>query len=105
LRPCREIDDAVDSPNNRENRHSAGLRSSHQTLVGGEVSGAVLNAGSEITYTFQPGDAAYLVPATRQIQVNDKRIQSREGLVIREESVITINALEDSEVVLIVTAA
>ena len=70
-----------------------------------EVSGAVLNAGSEITYTFKPGDAADLVPATGEIQVNCKRIQSREGLVIREESAITINALEDSEVVLIVTAA
>ena len=70
-----------------------------------EVSGAVLNAGSEITYSFEPGDAGYLVPATGEIQVNCKRIQSREGLVIREESAITINALEDSEVVLIVTAA
>jgi redox-sensitive bicupin YhaK (pirin superfamily) len=70
-----------------------------------EVSGAMLNAGSEITYGFQPGDAAYLVPATGEIQVNGKRIQSREGLVIREEGAITIKALEDSEVVLIVTAA
>ena len=70
-----------------------------------EVSGAMLNAGSETTYNFKAGDAAYLVPATGEIEVNGKRIEAREGLVIREESAVTIKALEDSEVVLIVTAA
>jgi redox-sensitive bicupin YhaK (pirin superfamily) len=70
-----------------------------------EVSGAMLNAGSETTYSFQPGDAAYLVLATGEIEVNGQRIEAREGLVIREESAITIKALADSEVLLIVTAA
>jgi hypothetical protein len=65
----------------------------------------MLNAGSETTYNFQLGDAAYLVPATGEIEVNGNRIEAREGLVIRDESVVTIKALEDSEVVLIVTAA
>ena len=69
------------------------------------MSGAILNAGSETTYSFQPRDAAYLVPATGEIEVNGKRIEAREGLVIREESAVTIKALEDSEVVLIVTTA
>ena len=70
-----------------------------------EVSGVMLNAGSETTYSFQPGDAAYLVPATGEIEVNGERIAAREGLVVRDESAVTIKALEDSEVVLIVTAA
>lgn len=70
-----------------------------------EVSGAMLNAGTETIYSFQPGDAAYLVPATGEIEVNGKRIEAREGLVIRRESAVTIKALEDSEVVLIVAAA
>jgi redox-sensitive bicupin YhaK (pirin superfamily) len=65
----------------------------------------MLNAGSETIYSLHPGDAAYLVPATGEIEVNGKRIEAREGLVIREESTITIKALEDSEVVLIVTSA
>ena len=70
-----------------------------------EVSGAMLNAGTQTIYSFQPGDAAYLVPATGEIEVNGKRIEAREGLVIREESAVTIKALKDSEVVLIVTTA
>jgi redox-sensitive bicupin YhaK (pirin superfamily) len=69
-----------------------------------EVSGATLSAGTATTYSFRPGDAAYLVPATGEIEVNGKHIEAREGLVIREESAVTIKALEDSEVILIVTA-
>ena len=69
------------------------------------MSGAMLSAGAETTYSFRPGDAAYLVPATGEMEVNGKHIEAREGLVIREESAVTIKALEDSEVILIVTAA
>jgi quercetin 2,3-dioxygenase len=70
-----------------------------------EVSGALLQAGSEVTHTLRKGDAGYLVPATGQIEVNGVPVHAREGLVIRDEERIFIKAVEDSELVLIVTAA
>jgi quercetin 2,3-dioxygenase len=70
-----------------------------------EVSGALLQAGSEIICNFRKEDAGYLVPATGEIEVNGVRVHAREGLVIRNEERISIRAVEDSELVLIVTAA
>jgi redox-sensitive bicupin YhaK (pirin superfamily) len=70
-----------------------------------EVSGALLRAGSEVIYTFRNEDAGYLVPTTGQIEVNGVTVRAREGLVIRGEKQISIKAVEDSELVLIVTAA
>jgi quercetin 2,3-dioxygenase len=70
-----------------------------------EVSGALLQAGSEVIHTLRQGDAAYLVPAIGQIEVNGVSVHAREGLVIRNEERISIKAMEDSELVLIVTAA
>jgi quercetin 2,3-dioxygenase len=70
-----------------------------------EVSRALLQAGSELTHTLRKGDAGYLVPATGQIEVNGVPVHAREGLVIRDEERISIKAVEDSELVLIVTAA
>ena len=69
-----------------------------------EVCGAMLRAGTETTYTFGKGDAGYLVPATGQVEVNGFRVQAREGLVIQHEDCISIKAVEDSELVLVVTA-
>ena len=70
-----------------------------------EVSGALLPAGSEVTHAFQKGDAAYLVPAIGQVEVNGVLVHAREGLIIRDEDRIAIKALQDSELVLIVTGA
>lgn len=70
-----------------------------------EVSGALLQAGAEIIYEFRKEDAGYLVPATGQIEVNGTPVHAREGLVIRDEDRISIKAVEDAELVLIVTAA
>jgi len=69
-----------------------------------EVSGAMLQAGTYTTYTFNDGDAAYLVPATGSVEINAVRVRAREGLVIKKESVILIRAIQDSELVLVVTA-
>jgi hypothetical protein len=70
-----------------------------------EVSGALLRAGSEMVYGFRKDDAGYLVPATGQIEVNGLSVHAREGLVIQDEERISIKAVQDSELVLIVTAA
>lgn len=70
-----------------------------------EVSGALLRAGSEIVHIFRKDDAGSLVPATGQIEVNGVSVHVREGLVIQDEERISIKAIRDSELVLIVTAA
>ena len=69
-----------------------------------EVSGAMLLAGTDTTYTFTGGDAGYLVLATGAVEVNRVMVQAREGLVIKNETVILIRAIQDSELVLVVTA-
>ena len=68
-----------------------------------EVCGALLLAGTEAEYSFQQGDAGYLVPASGQVEVNGVRVQAREGLVIQDEKEISVRALVDSELVLVVT--
>ena len=54
--------------------------------------------------TFNSGDAGYLVPATGAVEVNGALVQAREGLVIKKETAISIKAIQDSELVLVVTA-
>jgi hypothetical protein len=44
------------------------------------------------------------VPATGAVEINAVRVRAREGLVIKKESVILIRAIQDSELVLVVTA-
>jgi len=69
-----------------------------------EVSGAMLLAGTDTTYTFTGGDAGYLVLATGAVEVNRVMVQAREGLVIENETLVSIRAIQDSELVLVVTA-
>lgn len=68
-----------------------------------EVYGALLQAGTVAEYSFQQGDAGYLVPASGEVEVNGVRVQAREGLVIQDEKKISVKALADSELVLVVT--
>ena len=69
-----------------------------------EVYGALLQAGTKTSYSFRKGDAAYLVPATGEVEVNGVQMHVREGLVIENEEIVAIKALTDSELVLVVTA-
>jgi len=69
-----------------------------------EVSGATLLADTETRYTFDRGDVGYLVAATGELEVNGVSVLAREGLVIKNESVIVIKACQDSEIVLVVSA-
>jgi len=73
-------------------------------IADAEVSGAMLLAGTDTTYTFNRDDAGYLVPATGAVEVNAVLVQAREGPVIKKGTVISIRALQDSELVLVVTA-
>ena len=50
------------------------------------------------------GDAGYLALAAGAIEVNGVLAQAREGVVIKKETAISIKAVLDSELVLVVTA-
>ncbi len=69
-----------------------------------EIYGAMLAAGTTATFDFQPGHSGYLVPATGSVRIGGERVEAREGLVITDEASITIEAINDAELVLVVTA-
>jgi hypothetical protein len=64
----------------------------------------MLLADTETTYTFERGDVGYLVAATGTLEVGGVPVLAREGLVIKNETVIAMKAYQDSEIVLIVSA-
>ena len=65
------------------------------------VAGATVQAGESVRYTLGAGRHAYLVAATGRIRVNGIEAQARDGLAIKDECEIVIEALEDSELVLV----
>ena len=69
-----------------------------------EVRGVMLLADTEATYTFDRGDSGYLIAATGKLEVSGVPVLAREGLVIKNETVIVIRAYQDSEIVLVVSA-
>ena len=69
-----------------------------------EVYGALLQAGARASFSFRKGDAGYLIPATGEVEVGMVQVGAREGLVIENEKMVAINALRDSELILVVTA-
>jgi redox-sensitive bicupin YhaK (pirin superfamily) len=67
------------------------------------VAGATLKAGETVDYPLGAGRNAYLVPATGAIEVNGVRLNARDGAAVEDETVLSIKALEDSEIVLVDT--
>lgn len=65
------------------------------------VLGATLKAGDAADYGFGPGRVGYLVAAAGRIRVNGVEAGARDGVAIRDVSGIRIEALEDSELVLV----
>jgi redox-sensitive bicupin YhaK (pirin superfamily) len=61
----------------------------------------VLRAGATIEHRLRPLWQAYLVLATGRAYVNDVRLDARDGAAVRDESVLTIAAQDDSEIVLL----
>ena len=68
------------------------------------VVGATLQAGENISYPLGEGRRAYLVPATGVIEIEGNRINARDGVAIHDMKVVTIMAIEESEIVLVETA-
>jgi len=61
---------------------------------------ANLKAGETAEYVLDKGRRAYLVPASGVIEVNGLRANARDGVAVADESVLRVQALEDSEIVL-----
>jgi redox-sensitive bicupin YhaK (pirin superfamily) len=65
------------------------------------VLAAKLGAGEKANYSLKPGRAAYLVAATGDIKVNGALARARDGVALRDEPEITIEAVGDAEIVLV----
>ena len=70
-----------------------------------EIYGALLDPGETISYTFDEGHGGYLVPAAGAVVVRGIRVEAGEGLAIRNEPTVTIQAAPDAELVFVVTRA
>lgn len=62
---------------------------------------ATLKAGESAQYPIGKDRKAYLVPATGAIQIDDVRVNARDGAAISDIDVIRVTAIEDSEIVLV----
>jgi quercetin 2,3-dioxygenase len=65
------------------------------------VLGATLKAGETVEYALVGKRYAYLVPAAGAVEVNGVRLDARDGAAIGDETMLTITAIEDSELVLV----
>lgn len=64
------------------------------------VLGATLAAGDVITHELAQGRMAYLVPTHGRVSVNGTIVEARDGVAVRDETVIRIQAIADTEIVL-----
>ncbi len=71
----------------------------------GAVLAGTIRAGQTVQQTLAPGRTAYLVPATGSVSVNGTKVSTRDGATISGETLLTITAGEDSEIVLVDVAA
>ena len=65
------------------------------------VLGATLKKGERAEYRLGVSRHGYIVPATGAVEVNGVRIEARDGAAISDTDVLTVTALEDSEIVLV----
>jgi redox-sensitive bicupin YhaK (pirin superfamily) len=66
-----------------------------------KVLGATLKAGTSTTYRFAEGRVGYLVGAEGRFKVNGQEARARDGVAIRDLAEVTIEAIDDSELVLV----
>ncbi|WP_036286341.1 pirin family protein [Methylosinus sp. PW1] len=65
------------------------------------VVGATLRAGETAEYRLGRERKAYLVPASGAVQIDDLRVNARDGAAISDVDILRVTALEDSEIVLV----
>ncbi len=65
------------------------------------VMAAALTSGETVSYAADPARHLYLVAPTGRIRVNGQEAQPRDGVAITGQERITVEALDDAEVVLV----
>ena len=65
------------------------------------VAAATAEAGSTVRYPLEPGRHAYLVAARGRIRVNGVEAEARDGIAIRDEAEIIVEAIDEAELVLV----
>ena len=65
------------------------------------VLGATLKAGETAEYALDKTRHGYLVPDKGSVEVNGVALKARDGAAIRDEPVVKVHALEDTELVLV----
>ncbi len=66
--------------------------------------GATLKAGESVTYTTDPARHAYLVPASGRVMIDGTEVNARDGAAITALERFTVEAIEDSEIVMVDSA-
>ena len=66
--------------------------------------GATLKAGESVTYTTDPARHAYLVPASGRVMIDGTEVNDRDGAAITALERFTVEAIEDSEIVMVDSA-
>ncbi|WP_407296247.1 pirin family protein [Stutzerimonas zhaodongensis] len=62
---------------------------------------ATLPAGQVAEYEIGPDRKIYMVPATGRIEIGERIVAAGDGVAVRDETRLSIKALEDSEIVLV----
>ncbi len=65
------------------------------------LAAATLEQGQSADYQIAEGRRVYLVPASGRIEVNGVTVSAGDGVAVRDETRLTVRALENSEVVLV----
>lgn len=65
------------------------------------VVAATVTAGDSVRYELGAGRRAYLVSAKGRIRVNGQEADARDGIAIRDEQIIEVEALDDAELVMV----
>ncbi len=65
------------------------------------VLGATLQRGESLEYRLGAGRHAYLVPVSGSLEVNGLTLAARDGAAIRDEAVLRLSALAETELVMV----
>jgi hypothetical protein len=65
------------------------------------LAAATLEAGQNAEYRIAAGRKVYLVPASGKVEVNAVVAAAGDGVAIRDERLLQLSALQDSEIVLV----
>jgi redox-sensitive bicupin YhaK (pirin superfamily) len=69
----------------------------HQDI---QLSSTVLDADTDIEYTFDEGRRGYLQVVSGQVRIDDKELSAGDAVAMQEQSDISITALQESELLL-----